>query len=145
MINKVTLIGRVGKDPEFRTTAGGTAMAKFSLATTETRKDKDGQKIEETSWHRCIAWSGLAEIIRDYVHKGSLLYVEGRISYGSYDKDGTKVYTTDIVVNELKMLGGKDKGESSSGSAPQPANDPPARREPAAGTGGGFEDDDLPF
>ena len=140
MVNRCFLIGRVGKDPEFRTTAGGTAMAKFSLATTETRKDKDGQKVEEVSWHRCIVWSRLAEVVRDYVHKGDLLCCEGRIQYGSYDKDGTKVYTTDIVVNELKMLGGKDKGESGSGSAPQPANDP---HTPI--TSLGFESDDLPF
>lgn len=136
MVSKTILIGRVGKDPEFRVTAGGTPMAKFSLATTETRKDKDGQKVEETSWHRCIVWSRLAEVVRDYVHKGNLLYCEGRIQYGSYDKDGTKVYTTDIVVNELKMLGGKSEPGASSHSEPAP------KAEPAAG---GFGDDDLPF
>lgn len=138
MVNRCFLIGRVGKDPEFRTTAGGTAMAKFSLATTETRKDKDGQKVEEVSWHRCIVWSRLAEVVRDYVHKGDLLCCEGRIQYGSYDKDGTKVYTTDIVVNELKMLGGKS--ESGSGSAPPPAQASTHRTDE-----GGFEDDGLPF
>ena len=143
MVNKVTLIGRVGKDPEFRTTAGGTAMAKFSLATSEKRK-KDGQVVETTEWHRCVAWERNAEVLRDYVHKGDLLYVEARIHYDSYEnKEGVKVYTTDIVVSNFQMLSGK--GESGSGSAPQPANDPPAQREPAADTGGGFEDDDLPF
>lgn len=138
MVSKTILIGRVGKDPEFRVTAGGTPMAKFSLATTETRKDKDGQKVEETSWHRCIVWSRLAEVVRDYVHKGDLLCCEGRIQYGSYDKDGTKMYTTDIVVNELKMLSGKS--ESGSGSAPPPA---PASNHRAEE--GGFEDNELPF
>lgn len=135
MVNKAVLIGRVGKDPEFKVTQGGTAMAKFTLATTEKRKDKDGQKTEETSWHRCIVWGRLAEVVRDYVHKGSLLYCEGRIQYGSYDKDGVKVYTTDIVVFEMTMLGGKGDGAQSS-PAPKPEPAKPA---------GGFGDDDLPF
>ena len=145
MVNKVTLIGRLGKDPEFRVTAGGTPMAKFSLATTEKRKDASGQLVETTEWHKCAAWARQAEIARDYLTKGQLLYVEGRIHYDSYEnKEGVKVYTTDIVVSNFQMLSGK--GESGSGSAPKPApvNDPPARREEPKSEGG-FEDDDLPF
>lgn len=133
MVNEVRLIGRVGKDPEFKVTAGGNAMARFTLATTERFKGKDGQKTETTSWHKLIVWGKLAEVARDYIHKGSLLYVDGRINYGNYEKDGVKVYTTDIVVSNFQMLSGK--GESGSGSAPQPA---PADK-------GGFGDDDLPF
>lgn len=138
MVNKVTLIGQLGKDPEFRVTAGGTAMARFTLATTESRKDKDGNRTKETSWHRCVVWQKQAEIARDYLKKGKLLYVEGRIQYGSYEKDGVKVYTTDIVVNNFQML--DQKGSSSGqGHAPEPprqAETPPA---------GGFDGDDLPF
>ena len=137
MVNKVTLIGRVGKDPEFRTTAGGTAMAKFSLATSEKRK-KDGQVVETTEWHRCVAWERHAEVLRDYVHKGDLLYVEARIHYDSYEnKEGVKVYTTDLQVQNFQMLGSKDKAEIGSGSAPQPA--------PSHPSNDSFGDGDLPF
>lgn len=138
MVNKCVLIGQLGKDPEFRVTAGGTPMARFSLATTESRKDKDGNRTKETSWHKLIVWGKQAEIARDYLKKGKLLYVEGRISYGSYEnKEGQKVYTTDIVVNTFQML---DQKGSSSGQGHTP--EPPRQDAPPAG---GFEDDDLPF
>lgn len=115
-------------------------MAKFSLATSETRKDKDGQKVEEVSWHKLTCWGRQAEVARDYVHKGDLLFVEGRLHYDSYEnKDGQKVNTTEIHVGAFQMLGSKGgdtrPAESGSGSAPQPA---PADN-------GGFGDDDLPF
>lgn len=136
MVNKWVGIGRVGKDPEFRVTAGGTPMAKFTLATSEKRKNAQGELVEQTEWHRLTCWARQAEIARDYLTKGQLLYVEGRIHYDQYEnKDGQKVYTTDIVVSNFQMLSGK--GESGSGSAPQPAQAPKER--------GGFEDDDLPF
>lgn len=139
MVNKCVLIGQVGKDPEFRVTAGGTAMARFSLATTESRKDKDGNRTKETSWHRCVVWQKQAEVARDYLRKGTLLYVEGRIQYGNYEKDGVKVYTTDIVVNNFQMLDQKG-GRSDSGSSAPPKHEPTP---PASA--GGFGDDDLPF
>lgn len=141
MLNKIQIIGRVGKDPEFRVTAGGTPMAKFTLATSEKRKDASGQLVETTEWHRLTCWARQAEVARDYLVKGQLLYVEGRIHYDSYEnKEGQKVYTTDILVNTFQMLDGKSgsasntpPAESGSGSVPKPA--------PA----GGFGDDDLPF
>lgn len=102
MINRVQLIGHVGKDPEVRTTTNS-KVASFSLATTERYKDK-----ENTQWHNCIVWAKLADVVEQYVKKGQLLYVEGRIEYRSYDdKDGNKKYITDIVVSTLQMLGGK--------------------------------------
>lgn len=141
MVNKWFGIGRVGKDPEFRVTAGGTPMAKFTLATSEKRKDASGQAVESTEWHRLTAWGRSAEVIRDYVHKGDLLYIDGRIHYDSYEnKEGQKVYTTDIIVNTFQMLSGKGERQA---DTPAPATKQPDR--PAGGSGGGFEDDDLPF
>jgi len=108
MINKTILVGRVGKDPETRNLGESSKVSKFSLATSESYKDKQGQKVETTEWHNIVVWNGLADVVEKYVRKGSLLYVEGKIKYGSYDdKDGNKKYTTDIVVNNLQMLGGK--------------------------------------
>jgi single-strand DNA-binding protein len=107
MINKVLLIGRVGKDPEVKQTTGG-SVAKFSLATTESYKNKAGEKVENTEWHNIVIFGKLTEIVEKYVKKGDLIYVEGKIIYGSYDdKDGNKRYTTDIKVDVLKMLGSK--------------------------------------
>lgn len=141
MVSKTILIGRLGKDPEFRVTAGGTSMAKFTLATSEKRKNAQGETVEEVSWHRCVAWQRQAEIARDYLVKGQLLYVEGRIHYDSYEnKDGQKVYTTDIVVSNFQMLGGKGQGERPE-SAPNQAGQPAG----SGASGGSFEDDDLPF
>ncbi len=141
MVNRATLIGRVGKDPDFRVTAGGTPMAKFTLATSEKRKDASGQLVESTEWHRLTAWGRSAEVIRDYVHKGDLLYIDGRIHYDSYEnKEGQKVYTTDIIVNTFQMLSGKGERQA---DTPAPAQKQPDQ--PAGGSGGGFEDDDLPF
>jgi single-strand DNA-binding protein len=106
--NQVILIGNLGKDPEIRTIPGGTMIASFSLATKESWKDKQGAKKEETTWHNCQAWGKLAEIIQQYVFKGSLIMVEGSIRNESWeDKDGEKKYRTVIRVNNMKMLGGK--------------------------------------
>lgn len=139
MVNKWVGIGRVGKDPEFRVTAGGTPMAKFSLATSEKRKDASGQVVESTEWHRLTLWGRQAETARDYVHKGDLLYIDGRIHYDSYEnKEGQKVYTTEIHVNTFQMLSGKGERQA---DTPAPATKQP--EQPARA--GGFEDDDLPF
>jgi single-strand DNA-binding protein len=150
MVNKVTLIGRLGKDPEFRVTAGGTPMAKFSLATSEKRKNPNGEVVETTEWHRLTCWSRQAEVARDYLAKGQLLYVEGRIHYDSYEnKEGVKVYTTDIVVSNFQMLSGKGEGSSAGGSESSGggAGHSTTKGESAGGRveSGGFEDDDLPF
>lgn len=107
MINRVTLIGNVGKDPEIRT-AGDNNVANFSLATSETYKDKSGNKQTNTEWHNITIWGKLADVVEKYVKKGDRLFLEGKISYRSYDdKDGVKRYVTDIVCNSMTMLGGK--------------------------------------
>jgi single-strand DNA-binding protein len=112
MVNKVILVGRVGKDAVMRYTPGGAAQANFSMATTETWKDKAGAKQEKTEWHQIVAWQKLAEICGEYVTKGMLLYIEGKISYRQWDgKDGTKHYITEIVAGVMKMLGGGQKKE----------------------------------
>jgi single-strand DNA-binding protein len=106
-VNKVTLLGNVGKDPELRQ-AGSSQVASFSLATTKSWKDKDGNKKEKTEWHRCDAWGKLGEIVAKYVIKGNKLYVEGSIEYDEYEKDGVKKYSTKIVLSDVTLLGKKD-------------------------------------
>ncbi len=110
-LNKASLIGNVGSDPELRTVGSDNQVAKFSLATNRAWTDAAGAKREKTEWHRCEAWGKLAAIIGQYVKKGDRLYVEGAIEYGSYDKEGTTVYTTTINVRELVMLGGTEARE----------------------------------
>lgn len=140
-LNKATLIGNVGAEPDVRTTAGGTRLAKVSLATGRTWKDKAGNKQEKTEWHRLTFWGKLADIVGQYVHKGDRLYVEGRIEYSqTEDERGNKRYWTDINVQELVMLGSPQGGQE---SAPRKkaASKPAAQPTP-------FDDepeDDLPF
>lgn len=118
MLNKIQLIGRVGADPEIRFTTDGTAVAQFNLATTKSWK-KNGEKQEKTTWHKIIAWRKLAEIIGQYVKKGSLLYVEGELEIREFeDKQGVKRKTHEVIINDMKMLGGKSEGGSSSSSRP---------------------------
>ena len=102
-LNKLQLIGNVGAAPEIKYSQGGMALATVSIATSFTR-EKDGQKVEKTDWHRVKFFGKLAEIVGKYVEKGSLLYVEGRIEYGSYEKEGVKHYTTDVIADEMTML-----------------------------------------
>jgi single-strand DNA-binding protein len=108
-VNKVILIGSVGRDPEIKATSSGSVVANFSLATNHRFKGSDGQWQEQTDWHNIVAFSRTAEIIRDYVKKGSKLYVEGRIQTRSWEKDGQKQYRTEVIVNELSMLSGNDR------------------------------------
>ena len=110
-VNRVTLVGRLGKDPETRYTSGGQAVANFSVATDETYKDKSGEKVKKTEWHRIVLWSKLAEIAGEYLKKGSLVYLEGRIQSKEWEKDGVTRYDKEIVCDRLKMLGG-DKEET---------------------------------
>jgi len=118
MVNRCIFIGRVGRDPELRYTVDGTPVASFSLAVSESWKGKDGNKQERTEWVNCTAWRKLAEIIGQYVKKGSLVYVEGKMQSREYDgKDGTTKKVTEIVLNDMKMLGGKSEGGSSSSSS----------------------------
>jgi single-strand DNA-binding protein len=116
-VNKVTLLGNVGKDPEFRATAGGTTVANFSLATTDRTKDQTGNWTDRTEWHNLVAFQRTAEIVRDYVKKGSKLYIEGKIQTRSWDDktSGEKKYRTEILINELVLLSGKGEGGSEGG------------------------------
>lgn len=147
-VNHCTLLGNVGNEVEMKYTQAGTAVAKFSLATTEVYKDREGNKAEDTSWHRCVAFGKLGEIIGEYVKKGDPIYIEGQIKYGSYEKDGVKHYTTDIRVNEMRLLVGKRDGADGTGNGTPRRNAPAQRREPAQGKQS-FDDvpfdDDIPF
>jgi single-strand DNA-binding protein len=132
-INKVILIGNLGSDPELRYTASGTAVAKFNIATTETYTDKDGNRQEQTEWHRIVAWRKLAEICGQYLSKGKQVYIEGRLRTTSYEKDGVKRYTTEIEVREMLMLGGPGDRQGREYEPPFP---PPER---------GVPEEDIPF
>jgi len=111
-VNKIILLGNVGKDPEFRATAGGTTVANFSLATTDRAKDATGNWTDRTEWHNLVAFQRTAEIVRDYVKKGSKLYIEGKIQTRSWDDktSGEKKYRTEVLVNELVLLSGRGEG-----------------------------------
>jgi single-strand DNA-binding protein len=137
-VNKVILIGNLGKDPELRYTSSGVAVASFSVATNESWKDPEGNTQERTQWHNVVAWRKLAEICGEYLKKGGKLYLEGRLQYRNYDdKNGVKRYVTEIVMDEMVMLDGRGGGTAAS-SAPD-AGAPPAHEEP------GGKIDDLPF
>jgi single-strand DNA-binding protein len=125
MVNKVVLVGRIGRAPEVQFTPSGTAVAKFSVATSETWKDKQGAKQEKTEWHNIVAWNKLAEICGEYVTKGMLVYIEGKLTTRSWeDKGGGKRYATEIVADTIKMLGGgKPKETHQESGGPSPAAD----------------------
>jgi len=112
-VNKVILLGNVGKDPEIRSTGGGTMVATFSIATSERSKDQQGNWVDRTEWHNIVAYGKVAEIVRDYVKKGSKLYVEGRLQTRNWDDKehaGRKVYRTEIIVADLSLLSGREEG-----------------------------------
>ena len=166
-LNKVTLIGNLGSDPEVRSTTGGNRVATFSIATSRSWNDAAGAKQEKTEWHRCVVWntknSQLADIVEKYVHKGDKIYVEGRIEYRQWqDKENQTRYSTEINVRELIMLGGGSgggartggdaEGESANGVRPRAAAAPVKAKSGAGGDDfedfpGALadEDDDLPF
>jgi len=142
-VNKVILVGNLGKDPELRYTTSGAAVATFSLATTNPFKDKEGNK--QTEWHNIVAWRQLAEICGKFLHKGKQVYIEGRIQTRSYDdRDGNKRYITEIVADQMQML--DSRGGSADFTPSQPRSSAPQSQEapPAAPTDNGFEDD-IPF
>jgi len=114
-VNKVILIGNLGKDPEIRFTSDGQAVANFSIATTDSYKNKDGEKQQDTEWHRIVAWGRLAEICGEYLTKGKMVYIEGSIKTRSWeDKEGKTKWTTEIVARNMQMLGSsKERSESS--------------------------------
>ncbi len=167
-LNKVTLIGNLGNDPEVRATSGGNRVATFSLATSRTWNSATGERQEKTEWHRCVVWntkgSQLADIVEKYVKKGDKLFVEGRIEYRQWqDKEGQTRYSTEINVRELIMLssrgggGGDAEGGEGGGSRPRAAAAPQRAKSGATGANGAGEDfedfpgalededDDLPF
>jgi single-strand DNA-binding protein len=138
-INKVILVGNLGNDPETKYSQGGMAITRISLATTSVRKDKDGNQQEDTQWHRVVFFGKLAEIAGEYLKKGSQCYVEGSIRYDKYEKDGVEKYTTDIIGDQMQMLGGREGGERTQSSRPQ--RQAPQSQAPADD----FREDDIPF
>jgi single-strand DNA-binding protein len=149
-VNKVILIGNLGKEPEVKYTPSGTAIAKFTLATNERFKDKDGQWQDRTEWHNLVAWARTAEIVGEYLKKGRTVYVEGSLRTSSWDdkESGQKKYKTEIVVNDLVLLGGgRDAGEEgggrSRGAAAAGFDQRVPEQEPAGATT--ITDEDIPF
>lgn len=137
-VNKVILVGRLGADPELKYTPSGRAFVNFNLATNAAWKDQDGNQQERTDWHRVTSWGKLAEIMGEYLKKGSLVYVEGRLQTRNYDDaNGVKRYITEVVADEMTMLGGKGDGGSASGGGAIPPPDD-SEMPPEGG-------DDLPF
>lgn len=139
-VNKVILIGNLGKDPEVRSSSGGTAITSFSLATNEVRSNKDGQREVRTEWHRVVAFGKLAEICGQYLTKGKQVYVEGRLQTRSWeDREGNKRSTTEVVAASMVMLG-------RAGEAPADSYAPPISEEDTVSSGdSGTTDDDIPF
>lgn len=140
-VNKAILIGHLGKDPEVRYTGSGVAVATFSMATSESWRDPEGNTQERTEWHNIVAWRKLAEICGEYLKKGAKVYVEGRLQYRTYDdKNGVKRYVTEIVMDEMVMLDSKNReGTTASSVDKSSALPPPPPSGPTA------KDDDLPF
>ena len=139
-INKVILVGNLGNDPETRYTQGGMAITRISLATTSVRKDKDGNQQERTEWHRVVFFGKLGEIAGEYLRKGSSVYVEGELRYDKYTgQDGQEKYTTDIVANEMQMLGGRGEGGGGGGGGmggDRPQRQSAPRQQQGGGQGG---------
>jgi len=155
-INKAILIGRVGNDAELRYTPNGDAVANFSLATTEVWKDQEGNLKEKTEWHRIVVWRKLAEFCGQYIKKGSHIYVEGRLTTQSWqDKDGNKKYSTQIMANQIQLLGSKPetgKVEQKTEPVKEESKNPfdkPSEEPKSEGTeenkGAGWGDDEIPF
>ena len=160
-VNKVILVGNLGRDPEVRYMPNGDAVANFSIATTETWKDKQGNRQEKTEWHNIVMYRRLAEIAGEYLKKGSSVYIEGRLQTRKWqDKQGNDRYTTEIIADQLQMLGGRNSnaagqtpGQDHGAASPSQPGGPPAdgtpppprRKDPAPG--GNFDDmdDDIPF
>ncbi|MDI3527454.1 MAG: single-strand DNA-binding protein [Tenuifilum sp.] len=119
-VNKVILVGNVGKNPEVRHLEGGATVARFPLATNETYTDRNGKKVTQTEWHNIVVWRGLAEIAEKYVKSGKLLYVEGRLRTSSYEKDGVKRYSTEILCDNFRFLGPNTGPDDKSNAYPEP-------------------------
>ena len=147
-VNKVILVGNLGKDPEVRYMPNGNAVANITLATTESWKDKQsGEQQEKTEWHRIVMFRRLGEIAGEYLKKGSQVYIEGKLQTRKWqDNSGNDRYTTEIVANEMQMLGGRGGGGSAGFSSDSaPSQSAPAQSAPAPVAAGGDFDDDIPF
>lgn len=144
-VNKVILVGRLGKDPDVRHLESGAAVANFPIATSETYKDKNGNKVEQTEWHNIVLWRGLAEVAEKYLQKGKLVYIEGKLRTRSWEKEGVTRYTTEVVGDQMTMLDSKGSdGQNSGGSNDYQSNDqqaPAQSQTPNTNS----EMDDLPF
>lgn len=141
-MNKVILIGRLGNDPELKYTPNGTAQAQISLATSEKWKDSDGNQKEKTEWHRIVAWRRQAEFVGEWLKKGQLVSIEGKLQTRSWEQDGQKKYMTEIVADTITMLGSRAEGSggSKTGGPPKDEDAPAASTESIDD-----DDDDLPF
>ena len=159
-VNKVILVGRLGRDPETRFTGGGQAVANFSVATDETYKDKNGERQKRTEWHKIVVWGKQAEIAQQYLKKGSLIFIEGRIQSREWqDKENQKRTSFEIVATNFRMLGGKSDGAAAGAGAGAGASrssagggrsaDPDFEggmsEEPMGGSGPEISDEDIPF
>jgi single-strand DNA-binding protein len=158
-VNKVIIVGNLGRDPEVRYTPNGNAVCNVSVATTRSWKNKEsGDKSEETEWHRVVFYDRLAEIAGEYLKKGRSVYVEGRLKTRKWqDKDNVEKFTTEIIASDMQMLGGREGmgsgadegggGNSTYGERPAPASRPAGAAKPAAKSSTGFDnmDDDIPF
>ncbi len=136
-VNKVILIGNLGKDPEVFSFDTGVKKVTFSLATTEIYRNKEGQDVEQTEWHNIVVWRSLADIAEKFLRKGSQVYIEGRIRYRTYEKDGQKKYITDIEADNINMLGSRQNNDTNHNYEQSPVNAPSAPVTP--------DNDDLPF
>jgi len=154
-VNKVILVGRLGRDPETRFTSGGQAVANFSLATDESYKDRNGERQKRTEWHKIVVWGKQAEIAQQYLKKGSLVFIEGRIQSREWqDKEGQKRTSFEIVATNFRMLGGRSDGMAAGAGAPAGGSTArsedfehagPAEEPAGGGAGPEISDEDIPF
>ena len=158
-VNKVILVGRLGRDPETRYTGGGQAVANFSVATDESYKDKNGERQKRTEWHKIVVWGKQAEIAQQYLKKGSLIFIEGRIQSREWqDKEGQKRTSFEIVANNFRMLGGRAEGAAAGGGGAgvgrsggedfeshAPAHDDSYGGGGSSASGPEISDEDIPF
>ncbi|MBS3755473.1 MAG: single-stranded DNA-binding protein [Desulfobacterales bacterium] len=145
-VNKVILIGNLGRDPEIRYTQDGNAVANFTLATSMEWRDKaSGEKREKTEWHRIVAFRKLGEICGEYLSKGKQVYIEGRLQTRSWEQDGVTRYMTEVVASDMQMLGGKGAGGGGGYNAGGGFSGEPQPQPAPGGSDGGNADDDIPF